>query len=705
MQDFGWKAVRYSPQQINEGPTSHVAHDIKQGKYDLVWIDLPQVGRHVPKDRMHSALSQLCRWLQLASEVGITAGTFGAFGHSWNHENFQVLVQQHKYQKSYHRACHFGLKLDHNQTEPSKICFVMLSAPKIESHLCKCDIPQNGHKLDWKGEHPSIDRQPRAKIQQHIAIAVMKRLVDARASSPTHRVHHDTPDCKNTHSDNARSSSHAFAASNACQVPSSHVMPPDGHLDAGTTADSSSEQVTRQTPDPTPCFPTEERIRQKDRLKKMKAAGAKPKARKVHVEDHHDDCGTDHSALAPFIDLGTEPSQTLQQELYLSRAIDVMMDFECIAQSVHSYLAANMQVALNVLAPLDSRVDIVEICGGSARTSKVCIRKHLKVGHNFDLVTNVDLNNPIDQQLVMQYFIDYKPLVAVMSPRCSPFGAHSNLNYQINPSGWERTYQESAPHGRFCGELALRQERNQRYFFLEQPQGSWLYEEYPWNIVCYLPSTLCMTIHQCMLGQLGPNGLPAKKPTDIIANHPKLLEPFKNDQCDRSHTHDTLDGGNAKSCEVWPWAFAKRVCDGIIMLKAHLETSINPEQLAYPIRATDTAEGASAGDESWRRCPGCRGRQGKTDPRHNRVRGECLWPDVRPIIWGCQGCKQHKPYGHPLHTHEENCKHAVIAHRTGVPRSGRHPRAPSQPATSSVAADLQPQLADNTDLEIGRAHV
>eukprot|EP00438_Fugacium_kawagutii_P035880 Skav204682 [mRNA] locus=scaffold1284:96116:106049:- [translate_table: standard] len=329
-------------------------------------------------------------------------------------------------------------RADQNQTEPSKICFVMLSTPKIESHLCKCDIPQNGHKLDWKGEHPSIARQPRAKIQQQIASAAMKRLVHAHATSQMHRVHHDTPDCNNTHSDNARSSSRAFAASDACQMPSSPVMPHDGHLGEGTTAASSSGQVTQQTPDPIPCFPTEERIKQKDRLKKMKATGVKPKARKVHVEDHHDDCGTDHSALAPFIDLETETTQTLRQELYLSRAIDVMMDFECVAQSVHSYLAANMQVALNVLAPLSSKVDIVEICGGSARTSRICIRKHLKVGHNFDLVTNVDLNNPIDQQHVMQYFIDHKPLVAVMSPRCSPFGAHSNLNYQTNPSELEQ---------------------------------------------------------------------------------------------------------------------------------------------------------------------------------------------------------------------------------------------------------------------------
>ena len=65
----------------------------------------------------------------------------------------------------------------------------------------------------------------------------------------------------------------------------------------------------------------------------------------------------------------------------------------------------------------------------------------------------------------------------------------------------------------FCGELALHQERNNRYFLLEQPHGSWLYEEYPWNIVCYLPSTICVTIHQCMLGQSSRSQQPASQET------------------------------------------------------------------------------------------------------------------------------------------------------------------------------------------------
>ena len=351
LQNNGWKVVRYSPHQINSGNTSHLAYEIKQGHFNLLWIDMPHVGRHVPKAKMHSALSQLCRWLQLASEVGVTACTFGAFGHSWNHENFAVLTQQHHFHKSYHRACHFGLKMDINQTEPSKICFVLLSTPKVESHLCKCEVPQTAHKLDWKSDQTSIARRPRMRIQHHIAQAVVQRLLETVGKQVNHRVHHDTPDC---------------------QQP------------AHTDADMHLE--------PNSCFPTEERMRQKERLKKMKEAGVKPKTRQVHVEDHHDDCGSDHSALAPFMHLEvTEQQQQQQHEMILHQALDALDNFEYVHLSSHCYHADNVQTALNMLAPLESKVDIVEICGGSARTSQICIRKHLKVGRNFDLVTNVDL--------------------------------------------------------------------------------------------------------------------------------------------------------------------------------------------------------------------------------------------------------------------------------------------------------------------------
>ena len=79
LQDAGWNVLRFSPQQINTGVTSTVSLDIKQNKIERVWIDMPLVGRHIRKERMHSAMNQVCTWLKLASELGVDACLYGAF--------------------------------------------------------------------------------------------------------------------------------------------------------------------------------------------------------------------------------------------------------------------------------------------------------------------------------------------------------------------------------------------------------------------------------------------------------------------------------------------------------------------------------------------------------------------------------------------------------------------------------------------------
>ena len=205
-------------------------------------------------------------------------------------------------------------------------------------------------------------------------------------------MHHDTPGCNDLMQDQS-----------AEILSRGTVVEPIQNSFTVRIEPASPRHAVPTSSGPIPCFPTEERLRQKEQVKKMKDAGENPKCRKVHVEDHHDDCGTDHSALAPFMNLEDSDLQQQQQrrrqqqhEVALYQAIDALYDFECVELSTHSYYAENVQVALNVLAPLASKIDIAEICGGLARTSTMCFRKHLKVGQNFDLVTNVDLNNPKD---------------------------------------------------------------------------------------------------------------------------------------------------------------------------------------------------------------------------------------------------------------------------------------------------------------------
>ena len=60
------------------------------------------------------------------------------------------------------------------------------------------------------------------------------------------------------------------------------------------------------------------------------------------------------------------------------------------------------------------------------------MRRHLKVGGNFDLVTQCDLNSAAGQAHLWAYLQKYKPIVVVMAPTCKPFGPRARLNKVIN---------------------------------------------------------------------------------------------------------------------------------------------------------------------------------------------------------------------------------------------------------------------------------
>jgi len=367
---------------------------------------------------------------------------------------------------------------------------------------------------------------------------------------------------------------------------------------------------------------------------------------------------------------------------------------------------------LQTCEPEQSNLDIVEICGGAARVSHIAIRRRLKTGKNFDIICGFDVNDIEIQKQILTYFKVHKPLVAVMSPMCRPFGRHSNINYIHNYEGWKRSYDLAAPHGRFCGYIALCQIQNNRFFLNEQPDPSYLYQEHPWPKVLQHPTVLKEIVDQCMTGQTGPEGGLAKKRTGFTANSPYLLKPLAPFKCDNSHQHEQLDGGKADKCKLWTWKLAKAIVSGIELLKlahklgfdGHYYSTVEDEAIfadLYPVDSGNQTEEKpkSKKVEPFSNCPGCRNHHAKTDPRHIRTPGECRYPDTKVIEYSCPGCKRNKPVAHEDHTHiDGECKHISTTIRGYSERKGKHPREPTKKATKCPTSDAQAQLPDGSDL-------
>ena len=73
----------------------------------------------------------------------------------------------------------------------------------------------------------------------------------------------------------------------------------------------------------------------------------------------------------------------------------------------------DLEQGLAVLLAVGEGLDMCELCGGEARSSKVAIRRRLSTGRNFDLVTGCDLNKPHEQRLVLTKFPALSEVVEV----------------------------------------------------------------------------------------------------------------------------------------------------------------------------------------------------------------------------------------------------------------------------------------------------
>ena len=63
----------------------------------------------------------------------------------------------------------------------------------------------------------------------------------------------------------------------------------------------------------------------------------------------------------------------------------------------------------------------MELFGGSG-VGKLCPRRRLKRGAEFDLVAGFDLTTYENQRVVIKHVEIYKPLVIVVGPPCAAFG-------------------------------------------------------------------------------------------------------------------------------------------------------------------------------------------------------------------------------------------------------------------------------------------
>ena len=736
----GWEPMRLRPLELLRDNYDDALFRLKNSEYQAMWIDLAEPRQFSGHSRMPQVCARLAILVQWAERKEVPVIFSACRRIAWQHAAIESLLQSRYFHVSYQNWCAYGVKVAPG-VAASAVKHKMLSTIPLPSAECACPRGlEHTHDLD-------INRGPgsariRASAEHQVLSKVVATLGKLTAVEPSESVKSPDPLCESV---NHGASVPMYAceccgllqATEFCAVCLEPCVVQPVRADEATGEHTASLEQ-QQSPVAEPggvgaedrlsqqeSFPTEHKLRAQERRKQGLPTTARKKTKVV--QQHFDDCG---DSLASLDESSLHPKQPTYLNACFSDEDDDDVFEDAVAalltpqlnalerqsigndvvSGVYTAIAVDVEEMLSLLG--DSHYaswgpEIVELCGGDANSSKACVRRRLKAGHNFDIACGVDLTHKPSQLKVLTYIRTAKPLVVVMAPVCLPYGPLGTQNRTMYPETWLQSDAHYAPLAQFCGEEAQVQAAEHRYFLCEQPFPSTLFEIPPWPTIRAMPECCRIVFHQCQLG-LCVQGQPAKKPTEFTANATQLLIPFANLQCPGNHLHVQLAGQLAKQAQVWPPEMCRRVAVGIDMLARHL-ANVKPWRLdtclgklqsgflsSFPSVSTSTdgpgaeSNEAADGNEPWRKCKGCLWRLEKHDPMHSRVPGICKHPNVEPMTFNCPACKSRKHRSDPGHTFGPDCRHVLTQER----RSTRRRPYARRPAVQEPTADLHPSSLD-----------
>lgn len=152
-----FKVKYFRHRALATGMTGEVLQMIRTKVFDFIFAEFPIAGRHIPQESMHKICSTICHWAKAAADSGTLFVLFGLDGKKWMEPQISAILDERVLHKAWHRACHFGIKIDATQPQPSSTCWVTASTMQLASHKCNCTTSRQDHVLDFKAA-PSAGR-------------------------------------------------------------------------------------------------------------------------------------------------------------------------------------------------------------------------------------------------------------------------------------------------------------------------------------------------------------------------------------------------------------------------------------------------------------------------------------------------------------------------------------------------------------------
>ena len=215
---------------------------------------------------------------------------------------------------------------------------------------------------------------------------------------------------------------------------------------------------------------------------------------KPPIEAHYDDCGDDLTGIA----MPDDPIEKLVSKGYLtivpgdcdSAQSNSSTDFDVTFDSFYLRGSDAMQDSLNppgtcYFSTIDwaialfqkvGRIDVAEIFGGEGGVIRICFKKGLSCGRNFDLSTNVDLNTQHGREVLLRYLKLFKPRVVSLAPPCTAFSSWSFFNQWRNYESWYERFKIGKALAELACLVAEIQLENKCDFLIENPLTSRIWQ-------------------------------------------------------------------------------------------------------------------------------------------------------------------------------------------------------------------------------------
>ena len=200
------------------------------------------------------------------------------------------------------------------------------------------------------------------------------------------------------------------------------------------------------------------------------------------------------------------------------------------------------------------RNHIFELFAGEAGVTQNARHYQLNALEPIDYRFGWDLYEPEQRAQVLATVDQHKPLMVIIGFPCTHYSLfNENLNYAHRMEELELLREQDQPLLDFAYDVCMRQIEGNRFFILENPLRSRLWEQEKMQRLLQVPGVGTTIIDSGAYGAENSKGMPIMKPFKLMSNsRPHLEALVQRLTPEQKHYCQPVCGGETKSSQVYP---------------------------------------------------------------------------------------------------------------------------------------------------------